>query len=186
MSNSLWPHGLQYIRLPCPSLHQASLSIPISWRLLRFLSIEWVVLPSHLILCHLLLLLHSVFPSIKVFSNELAFHIRWPKYCSFSISTSFAYLGLISFTIDYFDLLAVQGTLQHPSLKLPILRWSDFFMVCMYCLLFVVCPPFYNLSSSKVGNFVSCLLAVSPAPTTASSTWEVLSRYLLNNLVNGE
>ena len=149
--------------------------------ILRFLSIEWVVLPSHLILCHLILLLPSVFPSIKVFST-----IRWPKYCSFSISPSNAYSGLISFTIDYFDLLAVQGTLQHPSLKLPVLRCSAFFMVCMYCLLFVVCPPFYNLSSSKVGNFVSCLLAVSPAPTTASSTWEVLSRYLLNNLVNGE
>ena len=129
-----------------------------------------VMLPSHLILCHLILLLPSVFPSIKVFSNELAFHIRWPKYCSFSISPSNAYSGLISSKIDYFDLLAVQGTLQHHSLKVPILRYSAFFMVHMYCLLCNICSPSYNLSSRKVGNFVSCLLAVSPAPKTASST----------------
>ena len=130
---------------PWTAAHQASLTFTISWRLLRFMPIVWVMLPSHLILCHLILLLPSVFPSIKVFFNELAFHIGWPKYCSFSVSPSNAYSGLISFKIDYFDLLAVQGTLQHHSLKVPVLRYSAFFMVHMYCLLFNVCPPSYNL-----------------------------------------
>ena len=94
-----------------------------SWSLLRFMSIELVVPSSHLILCHPLFLLPSVFPSITVFSNELAFHIRWPEYWSFSFSTSPSneYLGLISFRIDCFDLFAVQVTLksllQHHSSK---------------------------------------------------------------------
>ena len=95
--------------------------------------IVWVMLPSHLILCHLILLLPSVFPSIKVFFNELAFHIGWPKYCSFSVSPSNAYSGLISFRIDWLDLLAVQGTLksllQHHSLKASVIECSAFFMV---------------------------------------------------------
>ena len=90
---------------------------------------------NHLILCHSLLLLPSVFPSIMVFSNESTLHIRWPKHCSFSfsISPSSDYSGLISFRIDWFDLLAVQGTLksllQHHSLKASILWCSAFFMV---------------------------------------------------------
>ena len=99
------------------------------------MSIELVILSNHLILCHPLLLLLSIFPSIRVFSNELALPIRWPKYCSFSfsISPSNKYSALISFRIDWFDLLAVQGTLrsllQHHSSKASVLLCSAFFMV---------------------------------------------------------
>ena len=89
---------------------------------------------NHLILCHPLLLLPSIFPSIRVFSNESVLHISWPKYWNFSfnISPSNEYSGLISFRIDWLDLLAVQGTLkslQHRSSKASILQWSAFFMV---------------------------------------------------------
>ena len=96
-------HGLQHTRLPC-----------VSQSLLRFLSIESVILSNHLVLCHPLLLLPSVFPSIRVFSNESALHIRWPKYWSFSfsINPSSECSGLISFQIDWFDLLAVCQTLK--------------------------------------------------------------------------
>ena len=94
-----------------------------------------VMLSSHLILCCPLLLLPSIFPNIRVFSNELALRVRWPKYCSFSfsISSSNEYLGLISFRIDWFDFLAVKGILksllQHHNLKASILQCSAFFMV---------------------------------------------------------
>ena len=99
------------------------------------MSIESVMPSNHLILCHPLLLLPSIFPSIRVFSNELALHIKWPKYWgfSFSISPFNKYSGLISFRMNWFDLLAVQGTLksllQHHSLKASILQCSGFFMV---------------------------------------------------------
>ena len=113
---------------------QALLFITISQSLLRLMSIEFE--PSnHLILCHPLLLLPSIFPSIRVFSNELAFYIRWPKYWSFSlsISPSNEHSGLISFRVDWLDILAVQGTLkshlQHHSSKASILRCSAFFVV---------------------------------------------------------
>ena len=92
----------------------ATLSLTSSWSVLKFMSIELVMSSNRLILCHPLLLLPSIFLSIRVFSNELALHIRWPK-CwnfSFSISPSNGYSGLISFEIDWFDLLAVQGTLK--------------------------------------------------------------------------
>ena len=89
--------------------HQASLSITISWSLLKLMSIESVMPSNHLILCRPLLLLPSIFPSIRIFSNESALHIRWPKYWSFSISPSNEYSGLISFRTDWIDLLAVQG-----------------------------------------------------------------------------
>ena len=106
---------------------QASLSFSISLSLLKPLSIELVILSNYLIPCHLLLL-PSVFSSIRVFSNELAFHIRWPKHWSFSTSSSNEYLGLISFKIDWLDLLFVQGTLksllQHHSSKASILPCS--------------------------------------------------------------
>ena len=92
--------------------HQASVSITISWSLLTLMSIESVMSSNHLILCCSLLLLLSIFPSIRIFSNESALHIRWPKYWSFSISPSNEYSGLISFRIDWADLLAVQGTLK--------------------------------------------------------------------------
>ena len=101
--------------------------------LLKLMSIELVMPSNHLILCCPLLLLPSIFPSIRVFSNELVLCIRWPKYWSFSISPSNEYSGLISFKIDWFDLLALQGTLknllQHHSSKASILRCSAFFMV---------------------------------------------------------
>ena len=97
------------------------------------MSIKSVMSSSHLILCHPLLLLPSIFPSIRVFSNESALHIRWPKYWSFSIKPSNGYSGLISIRIDCFDLLAVQETpksfLQYHSSKASILRCSAFFMV---------------------------------------------------------
>ena len=106
-----------------------------SWSLLRLMCIKLVVPSKHLIFCHLLLCLPSIFPSIRVFSNESALHIRWPKYWSFSfsISPSNEYSGLISFRMDMLDLLSVQGTLksllQHPSSKASILQHSAFFIV---------------------------------------------------------
>ena len=101
--------------------------------LIKLISIESVMLSNRLILCHLLLLLPSIFPSLRVFSNESVLHIRWPKYWSFSISPSNEYSGLISFRMDWLDLLSVQGTLksllQHHSSKASILQCSAFFMV---------------------------------------------------------
>jgi len=117
------------------SAHQASLSLTIFWSLLKLMSIESVMPSNHLILCCLLLLLRSVFPSIRVFSSESALLIRWPRYqsFSFSISPSNEYSGLISFRINWFGLLAVQGTLkslfQHHSLKASVFWHSAFFMV---------------------------------------------------------
>ena len=117
MSDSLRPHGLQ-----------ASLSITNSQSLLTLMFIESVMPSSRLILCCPLLLLHSIFPSIRIFSNESALCIRWPKYWSFSfsISPSSEYSGLISFRMDWFDLLPVQGTLKslflHHSSKASVLR----------------------------------------------------------------
>ena len=111
---------------------QASLSFTITLSLLKFTT-ESVMLSHHLILCHPLLLLPSVFPSIRIFSNESALHIRWPKYWnfSFSISPFNEYSGLISFRMDWFDLLAVKGTLKsvlkHHNSKASILRCSAFF-----------------------------------------------------------
>ena len=127
MSNSLQSHGLQHTGI--------SLFITNFQSLLKLMSIESVMPSNHLILCHPLLLLPSVFPSIRVFSNESALHIRWPKYWRFSFSTSPSseYPGLISFRMDWFDLLAVQetlkGLLQDHISKASILWWSVFFMV---------------------------------------------------------
>ena len=120
---------------PWTAAHQASLSITNSQSLLKLMSIELVMPSNHLILCCPLLLLPSVFPSIRVFSNESALHIRWSKYWSFSfnISPSNEYPGLISFRMDWLDLFAVQGTLksllQHHSSKASVLRCSAFFIV---------------------------------------------------------
>ena len=120
---------------PMTAAHQASLSINNYWSLLILMSIKSVMPLNHCMLCHPLLLLLSIFPSIRVFSNESAFCIRWPKYWSFSfsISPSNEYSGVISFSIDWLDLLAVQGTLksllQHHSSKASILQHSVFFMV---------------------------------------------------------
>ena len=104
---------------------QASLSITNSQRSPKLMSIESVTPSKHLILCHPLLLPPSIFPSIRVFSNESVLPIMWPKYWSFSLSPSNEHSGLISFRIDWLDLLAIQGTLiQHPNSKASILWYS--------------------------------------------------------------
>ena len=127
VSNSLRPHGLQHTRLSCPSLSSQSL--------LKLMSIESIMPSSHLILCCSLLLLPSSLLSIRVFSNESGLCIRWPKYWSFrsGISPSNEYSGLSSFRMNWFDLLAVEETLesllQHHSWKASVFRCSTFFMV---------------------------------------------------------
>ena len=127
--------SLNHVRFfanPWSSAWQAFLPFTLSWCLINLVSIESVMPSNHLILSHHLLLLSSIFPSIRVFSNESLLHIRWPKYWSFSfsISPSSEYIGLISFKID---LLAIQGTLkcllQHDNFKASILLHSVFFMV---------------------------------------------------------
>ena len=126
---------VQLFANPWTAARQASLSITQSWSLLKLMSIESVMPSNHLILCRHLLLLPSIFPSIKVFSNESVLHIRWPKYWSFSfsITPSNEYSGLISFRMDWVDLLAVQGTLksllQHHSSKASIRRCPTFLRV---------------------------------------------------------
>ena len=126
VSDSLRPYGLQHARPPCPSPNSGVYPL---------MSIESVMLSNHLILCRPLLLLPSIFPGIRVFSKESVLRIRWPKYCSFSfnISPSNEYSELISFRIDWLDLLAVQGIfkslLQHHSSKASILQCSAFFTV---------------------------------------------------------
>ena len=119
--------------MPWTAAHQAPSSFTISQSLLKFVSIESVMLSNHLILCHPLFLLPSVFPSMGVFFNELTLCIRWPKNWSFSISPSSEYSGLISFRIDWFDLLAIHEALkslcQHYNSKASILQGSAFFMV---------------------------------------------------------
>ena len=120
---------------PWTIAHQASLFITIPWNFLKLMFIWSVIPPNHLVLCHPLLLLPSIFPSIRAFSNESALLIRWPKYWSFnfSISPSNEYSGMISFRIGWLDLLAIQGTLrsllQHHSSKASILWGSAFFTV---------------------------------------------------------
>ena len=127
VSDSLQPHELQHARPPCPS--------PTLGSSLKLMSIESVMPSSRLILCHPLLLLPPIPPSIRVFSNESTLRMRWPKYqsFSFSISPSNEHPGLISFKMDWLDLLAVQGTLksllQHHSSKASILQCSTFFTV---------------------------------------------------------
>ena len=127
----------QLFATPGTAAHQASLSFPISCSLLKLMSIVLMMPSNHLILCHPLFLLSSIFPSIKVFSTESVFCIRWPKYWSlsfsFSISPSSEYSELISLRMDWLDFLSVQGTLksllQHHSSKASILRCSAFFIV---------------------------------------------------------
>ena len=126
---------VQLFVIPWTAARQASLSITNSQSLLKLMSIESEMPSNHLILCHPLLLLPSIFPSIRVFSNEAVLHIRWPKYWSFSfsISSSNECSGLISFRIDWLYLLAVQGTLksllQHHSSKASLFHHSIFFIV---------------------------------------------------------
>ena len=127
--------GVRLFVTPWTAACQASLSTTKSWSLLKLMSIKSVMPSNHLILCYPLLLLPSIFPGIRVFSNKSALQIRWPKYRSFnsSISPSSEYSGLISFRMDWLDLLAVQGTLksllQHHSSKASVLRCLAFFIV---------------------------------------------------------
>ena len=125
------PSHVQLFVTPWTAVHRASLSYTIPQSLLKLMSIESVMPSNHLLLCHPLLLLPSIFPSIRVFSSESAPRIRWPKYWSFSfsISPSSEYSGLISFRMDWMDLLAVQGTLtsllQHHSWSLNLLNGEE-------------------------------------------------------------
>ena len=135
ISSVQWVSHVQLFVSPWTAARQASLSITNSQSLLKLMSIESVMPSKHLIFCRPLLLLPSIFPSIRVFLNESVLHIKWPKYWSFSfsISPSNEYSGLISFRMDWLDLLAVQRTLksllQHHSPEASILRHSAFFMV---------------------------------------------------------
>ena len=115
-SVQLFSH-VRLFEAPWTAAPKASLSITNYWSLLKLMSIKLVMPSNHLILCHPLLLPPSIFPSIRIFSNESALHIRWPKYWSFSfnISPSKQYSGLISFRMDWLDFLAVQGTLKSPT-----------------------------------------------------------------------
>ena len=119
-------HCIQLFVTPWTAACQSSLSFIISWSLLKLMSIQSMMPSSHLILCHPLLLLPSIFPSIRVFSSESVLHIRWPKYWSFSfsISPSNEYSVLISFRIDWFDLLAAQGTLK------SLIHWFYPYLTC--------------------------------------------------------
>ena len=148
MGKTLWNHEcfvvvqslshVWFFVTPWTAACQAFLSFSVSWSLLKLMSIESVMASNHLILCHPLLLLPSIFPSIRVFSNESTLPIRWPKYWSFSfiISPSNEYSGLISFRIDWFHLLDVQGPLknllQHHNWMASILQCSTFFMVQLW------------------------------------------------------
>ena len=153
MFNSLRTHGLQHSRLPChsPSLAVCSNLCPLSW------------LFNHLIICHSLLLLPSFFPSIKIFSNESALHITGSKYWrfTFSISPSSEYSVLISFRIDWFDLLIVQGNLksllQHHNSKASILQHSTFFMVQLSHLYMTTGKNIALTIWAFVGNVMSLL-----------------------------
>ena len=154
VSDSLWHHELQHARPPCPS---PTLSLP------KLMSIELVMPSNHPIPCHPLLLLPSIFPSLRVFSNESALRIRWPKYWSFSfsISPSNEHPGLISVRMDWFDLLAVQGTLkglfQHHSSKALILQHSAFFMVQLSCPYMTIRKTIALTKRNFVGKVMSLL-----------------------------
>ena len=159
MSDSLQPHGLQHARFLCPSLSPrvCSNSCPLSYWCHPIIS-----------LCRPLRLLPSIFPSIRVFSNESALHIRQPKYWSFSfsISPSNKYSGLISFSIDWFDLLSVQGTLnsclQHHSSKETVFQCSGFFMVQLSHPYMTMEKTIYRLLLAKDGLcFLICSLGLS-------------------------
>ena len=156
VSDSLRPHGLQRARLFCPLTSPGACTNSIS--------IESVMPSNHLILCRPLLLLPSIFPSIRVFFNESAVHIRWPKYWSFSfsISPSKQYSGLISFKIDWFNLLAFQGTLksllQHHSSKAWILQHSAFFIVQLSHQYMTTGKTIASTIRTFVGKVISLLL----------------------------
>ena len=159
--------SLSHVRLfvtPWTAAQQASLCIINSWTLLKLMSIELVMPSNHLILCRPLLPLPSIFPSIRVFSSKSVLHIRWPEYWgfSFNISPSNEYSGLISFRMDWLDLLAVQGTLksllQQHSSKASILRYSAFFIVQLSHLYMTTGKTIALTRSTIVGKVMSLLL----------------------------
>ena len=139
---------VQLFATPCTAACQASLSFSISWNMVKLMFIELVISSNHLILCHPLLLQPSTFPSIRVFSNELVLCIRWPKYWSFSfsISPSNEYSGLISFRMDWLDLIVVQGTLkslfQYQSSKALTFWLSALFIVQSHIHTWLLEKPF--------------------------------------------
>ena len=147
--------------IPWTGAQKASLSFTISWNLLKFTFIESVMPSNHLILCRPLLFLPSIFPSIRIFSKELALHIRWPKCWSFSTSPSNEYSGMISFRIDWFDLLSVQATLksllQHHNWKASVLRLSAFFMIQL-SYLYTTTVKIIALAVGAFVSIVMCLL----------------------------
>ena len=148
---------------PWTAAYQAFLSITNSQSLLKLMSIELVMPSNHLILCHLLLLLPSVFPSIRVFSNESVLRIRWPKNWSFSFSNSPSneYSGLISFRLEWLDLLAVQGTLksllQHHISKASIPWYSAFFILSVTIINFTITGMITKMKCSLFPKFSLCL-----------------------------
>ena len=157
MSNSLQHHELQHVSPPCPSITD-------SQSLFKLRSIELVMPSNHLILCCPFLLLPSIFPSIRVFSNESVLYIRWPEYWSFtfSISSSNEYSGLISFGMDWLDLLAVQeilkSLLQHHSSKASILQCSAFFIIQLSHPYLITGKTIALTRWTLVGKVVSLLL----------------------------
>ena len=164
--NTQFSSVTQSIRLfatPCIAACQASLSITNSWSLLKHMSIELVMPSNHLILCHQLLLLTSIVPSIRVFSNESVLRIRWPKHWSviFSISPSNEYSGLIRFRMDCLDLLAVQGTLksllQHHSSK-PLILWCSAFLIVQLSQPYMTRRTFAGKVMSLLFNMLSRLV----------------------------
>ena len=155
---------MQFFVTPWTAACQTPLSSTISQSLSKFISIKLLMLSNHLILCHCIFLLPTIFPSIRVFSNESALCIRWPKYWSFnfSISPSTKYSGFISFRIDCFDLFAVQGTLksllQHHNLKASILQCSVFFTVQLSHLYMTTGKIIALTTQIFVGNWCLCFL----------------------------
>ena len=160
---------------PWTATHQASLSITISWRLHKLLCMELVMPSNHCILCHSLLLLPSIFPSIRIFSNGSALHTRWPKYWnfSFSISLSNEFSGLISFRIDWFGLLAVQGTLkslfQHPQFK----SINSSALSFCYGLTLTSIHDYWENCSFDIWTFISKMMSV---------LFNMLSRFVIDFL----
>ena len=176
------PSHFQLFVAPWTEACQVSLSLTISQSVPKFMSITSVMPSSHLILWHLLLLLPSIFPSIRVFSNELAVHIKWPKYWSFSISPSNRYSMLISLNIDWFDLLAVQGTFrslfQHHSLKASIIWCSAFFIALLSQQYVTTDWEDHSLDYTFVGRVMSLLFntlskfVIALLPRSPYSVWD--------------
>ena len=165
-------HGWLFVT-PCTAAHQVSLSLIVSWSLLKLTSVESMMPPLRFILCHPLLLLPSIFLSSRVFSNGWALHIRWPKYWSFNLSISppNEFSELIPCRINLFDLLAVQGTLKsllrHHSLKESVFQHSAFFMVQLSHL-YMTTEKKHSFDFMKLGGkLMSLLFNMLPRPVMA-------------------